>query len=1110
MRKCFVALILATSPLAAEDAPPELSAIESSGVRSGLAVLLGAGDTALAESLTAEAQIAVDLLTTAEEAKVEAWRAKIDKAGRGGLVSVVPLKDFAALPYPDRFANLVVADLDALAGNAPSEEDLRRIAAPYGAVCLRKNGQWKVEKIPLAPELDEWTHFDHGPDGNPVSKDRAVGHIRGLQWASYDHQGSPASTMRIGGGAYIRAHRAQRDDRAGSLLVAREATNGMLRWMIDEPPGMDAKRSRVFEASWCIADGRLHGLVGNALQWGQCIDLATGKTLLAYDQGVPAPDDGNGKMQARRTEEERRWKIDVTIGGGSNTRGPYTHGVVHISLHGMIVQGGNLRLEGEPKPYPLGPARYPPDRAPRGETEPPKSVTPSALYQGRVAALDPATGRRLWNWDAPQGLLVGNMVGGEGAIAVGLTHATVSLGVHYRNRFNRLAEVVVLDAKTGRQRWRSDHVKDFLVHHLAIAEGGLFVANHAISIHIGELIRLVRFDLRSGKIDFDENPQGANPLRDWRNRFVVLDGRVRMGGSRKLTSIDARTGKDLEMIATEVVGHGASYPGRDLGHCSTWRAAANGWLSGRFCHYIPFDGKIESRPSVARNICDEGHYPGYGLVYSGYHPGCYCATYLVGAVAMHGLPPEKPVPDGQRLTRGPAWGTALGSAVAADQWPTFRGNMNRGNYVEAKLGKKLSLVGADRLLPERPPTGPIPRDWAASIIPAMSAPVVADGVMLVSLVHERRLLALDVASGKPLWSGALAARLEYPPTIYRGFAYLGGNDGTVSCLRLGDGALVWRFLAAPTRRRTTIASQTESAWPVPGVVVLRDRLYAAAGRHNQLDGGIHIWRLDPATGAIEGHRVIDGRSYNQPANDLPPTIDYQGRTNDILAIDRAGRAVHLRDIAIDPLTLDWLNLCKFDRRVVARGRIERIENADSDEEYSGFKETELAVLNTKPLETHNAMYHPSGLNYGSAGLGIKQEWIDYSRKVHGRDMAIGPGRLVTLENGVVPVPLDDRGVPVLLPRNASKEVLGKLRPALTKVLRQFTGVAMTPDRVVLTVAANPLRKEPPAVWLMDATGALLAEAELPADPLPGCLAIAGKQIVVGTINCRIHRFSTGD
>jgi hypothetical protein len=63
---------------------------------------------------------------------------------------------------------------------------------------------------------------------------------------------------------------------------------------------------------------------------------------------------------------------------------------------------------------------------------------------------------------------------------------------------------------------------------------------------------------------------------------------------------------------------------------------------------------------------------------------------------------------------------------------------------------------------------------------------------------------------------------------------------------------------------------------------------------------------------------------------------------------------------------------------------------------------------------------------------------------------------------------------------------------------------------VLTVAANPLRKEPPAVWLMDATGALLAEAELPADPLPGCLAIAGKQIVVGTINCRIHRFSTGD
>jgi hypothetical protein len=38
------------------------------------------------------------------------------------------------------------------------------------------------------------------------------------------------------------------------------------------------------------------------------------------------------------------------------------------------------------------------------------------------------------------------------------------------------------------------------------------------------------------------------------------------------------------------------------------------------------------------------------------------------------------------------------------------------------------------------------------------------------------------------------------------------------------------------------------------------------------------------------------------------------------------------------------------------------------------------------------MYNPGALNNGGAGLGIKQEGIDYSRKVEGHDMAIGRDR----------------------------------------------------------------------------------------------------------------------
>jgi len=129
-------LLLITTAAPAADLP-EAAAVRSSGIDTGLAVVVGAPDTALAESLSAEGRMAVDLLTAGDEAQTNAWRKRLQQAGRASFVSVVPLASFAALPYADRFANLVIADLDALAGQAPADKELRRIAAPFGALCLR-------------------------------------------------------------------------------------------------------------------------------------------------------------------------------------------------------------------------------------------------------------------------------------------------------------------------------------------------------------------------------------------------------------------------------------------------------------------------------------------------------------------------------------------------------------------------------------------------------------------------------------------------------------------------------------------------------------------------------------------------------------------------------------------------------------------------------------------------------------------------------------------------------------------------------------------------------------------------------------------------------------
>ena len=69
------------------------------------------------------------------------------------------------------------------------------------------------------------------------------------------------------------------------------------------------------------------------------------------------------------------------------------------------------------------------------------------------------------------------------------------------------------------------------------------------------------------------------------------------------------------------------------------------------------------------------------------------------------------------------------------------------------------------------------------------------------------------------------------PTIHEGMVLFGSADGRVTCLRLSDGALAWRFLAAPVDLRTIAFDRLESPWPVHGSVLLLDGVaYCSAGR----------------------------------------------------------------------------------------------------------------------------------------------------------------------------------------------------------------------------------------------------------------------------------------
>ena len=89
--------------------------------------------------------------------------------------------------------------------------------------------------------------------------------------------------------------------------------------------------------------------------------------------------------------------------------------------------------------------------------------------------------------------------------------------------------------------------------------------------------------------------------------------------------------------------------------------------------------------------------------------------------------------------------------------------------------------------------------------------------------------------------------------IHQGLAIFGCHDGYVYAVNLVDGSPAWRFLAAPADRRHVVMNQVESVWPVFGVVLHEGKLYFSAGKHAELDGGVHFYCLDPATGQMKWH-----------------------------------------------------------------------------------------------------------------------------------------------------------------------------------------------------------------------------------------------------------------
>lgn len=825
--------------LAAEPDIPTL--LERTGITAGLVVLVGSRDGATETALAraGAGNLLVQGIGT-DRTAVAAARERIARDGWYGYASVTWVPDLRRLPYNDRLANLVIADLDA--AGAPTRSEVMRIVAPFGNAWIREAGAWKRVEQPLPDGMDEWTHFNRGADGNPQSRDAVVGAPRGVQWFSSSIANMGNATHRLAGGRMYLAGSitARFKDRIAQLFVARDAANGLPLW--DRPSDSARPPIRPEMERITVADrDRVIGLIGTG-GFARAVDGRTGVDLLVYVQGLAAPLKADG----------RRYQL------------------LQALVPGRLVQA----------------------------------------IESEVVALDPRSGVRQWVWRAQDGRHAAWLAVGDDTAVVALSSARSGSEYSYNNWFWRVDAVVALDLATGRQRWLTTLTRPMASFGTVIAEGGAFLIDSAvIDLHqrrrpYGDLIRL---DLRDGRESFRLDIGALEPDdRFWHNQLRVHDGTIYPGFGWIVRGVDARTGQPRPRIAIN-----APHLRSEIGFCSQVRGTARGQLSGTFPTFVDFaSGEVTYFPA-SRAGCDVANFPAYGMVYTG-SSGCGCTQYLRGMLALQCSQEEvrAPVPDADRLERGMPAPTGTTAPDALD-WPQLLGDATRAARAGAQLTIAAGAVPTRRFalpLPER--RGLLGTEWwrANARLGPITPPVVAGDRMVVAVVDSHEVHGVDARSGEPRWLHRAGGRVTSSPTLWRGLVLFGARDGTVTALRASDGALVWRFLAAPERRAIVVDGQLESVWPVHGAVLVHEgKAYVAAGRNTVADGGIRLWRLDAATGAIEARGIIDHRATSD-GGPTPFCQTDQGVSCDVLTLNARGTLIGMGYIVIDPATLDWANL----------------------------------------------------------------------------------------------------------------------------------------------------------------------------------------------------------
>ena len=489
-----------------------------------------------------------------------------------------------------------------------------------------------------------------------------------------------------------------------------------------------------------------------------------------------------------------------------------------------------------------------------------------------LAAVDVETGRQLWRKESTR--------------VVPYALSAQDGRVVYHN----MEELLCLDAKTGNQVWRAPNQINSTVgggSTLVITDGVVLFHGHGQAPaqgagkkpKIGQYLTAVSLD--DG--DLLWRRRGSRSLAAACTQptdLFVAGGLVWCGNS--LEGYELRTGEVQKTLSIgKLISPGHHY------RCHRGKATERFLIwPKRGAEFIDVEGDNHMRHDWLRAPCFTGPTPANGLFYA---PSdqcfCYPGVKVSGFLAMSAEPADElKAATNAKLQRGPAYNEAIDhqSSIIDHQspdWPMYRHDGRRTGStktaVPAELGKQ----------------------WEIELACGGSQAVIVGDRLYLAEKDAHRIRCLRATGGEDVWSFTAGGRIDSAPTVHDGRVLFGCRDGSVYCLRAADGALAWRFLAAPDRRQVVSFGQLESVWPVQGSVLVQDGVvYFAAGRSSFLDGGILVYALDARTGQVLHHHLLEG-PWPNIREDAGRPFAMEGALPDLIVSD--GRNLYMQRIKFD-------------------------------------------------------------------------------------------------------------------------------------------------------------------------------------------------------------------